>query len=363
MTPATVHRPAGAKAAFLAAFLWSLTAVPLGLWQLTAPAEGPFTHPAHRQGVSFPEALPEALAPALLIAAGVGGLLLTRARPRLWPLAAAYAAVFGLLVPTIMLLSMAGYLAALLMPAALIAGPILAARGGTARIAAAALVLAAILALAVQGTLAPASLAGLLRDLGGGLIDLGLYPLAELWSAFGGACWAVVAFHLLRRRRVERPGPRPLSSERVAAWGKPAAYTAFACSLPYGLTRLTWVTPWPYLVDAEALAAAPGTRLWGLLLGFSCLAGGVLCLGLARRWGERWPYWVPRLRGRPVPVRAAVVPAAIVAYLFTLSGISFPIMAVQEGKLEFLLLFPFPVWGPALAVATAAYAARRGGAL
>lgn len=362
MTPATAHRPAPGRTAFLAAFFWSLTAIPLGLWQLAAADDGPFTHPVRRQALAFPESFPDALAPSLLVAAGVGGLLLARARPRLWPLTAAYAVVFALLVPTIMLLSMTGYLAAFLMPAVLVAGPVLLARGRAARLAAAVLVLAAIAALVLQGTLAPSSLAELANDLGGGLLDLGLYPLTEVWSAFGGLCWALVTVHLLRLRRSERPGPGLLAPDRAARWGKAAAYTAFACSLPYGLTRLTWLTPWPYLVDAEELADKPGLRLWGLLLGLACIGGGVLCLGLVQRWGERWPYWVPRLRGRPVPVRAAVVPAGIVAYLFTLAGVAFPIMAVQEGELEFLLLFPFPIWGPALAAATAAYAARRASA-
>ncbi|WP_051815394.1 hypothetical protein, partial [Glycomyces tenuis] len=354
----TAHAPATGRTAFLAAFLWSLTALPLALWQLASPGAGPFTNPTERQAIAFPEAFPDALAPSLLLAAGVGGLLLARAKPRLWPLTAAYAVVFALLVPTLTLLIMAGYLSAFLMPAALIAGPVLSARGAGWRVAAAVLVLAGIGALAVQGTLDPSTLADLLDELGGGLVDLGVYPLTEVWSAVGGACWAAVTVELLRRRGVERPRGPWTSPERAAKWGKAAAYTAFACSLPYGLTRLTWLTPWPYLLDAEELAANPDVRLWGLLLGFACLAGGVLCLGLVRRWGERWPYWVPRLRGRPVPPRVAIVPAGVVAYLFTLAGISFPIMAVREGEPEFLLLFPFPVWGPALAAATAAYAIR-----
>ena len=347
------------RTARLAAFLWSLTAIPLGLWQLASPDERPFTNPVTRAGIAFPESAPEALAPALLIAAGLGGLLLARAKRRPWPLTAAYAVVFGLLVPTMMLLSAAGYLAAFLMPAALIAGPVLLARGRALRATAAVLVLVAIGALAVQGSLSPATLADLLTDLGGGLADLGVYPLAEVWSAAGGACWAAVTVGLLRRRGTERPYTVRFTPERAKRWGEVAAYLAFACSLPYGLTRLTWLTPWPYLVDAEELAANPDLRLWGLLLGFACLTGGVLCLGLVRRWGERWPYWVPRLRGRAVPPRAAIIPAGIVAYLFTLAGVSFPFTVAQQGAPEFLLLFPFPIWGPALAVATAAYAIRR----
>src|SRR5690606_28765344 len=109
-------------------------------------------------------------------------------------------------------------------------------------------------------------------------VDMGVYPLAEVWSAVGGACWAAVTVRLLRLRGSARPSPAWASPERAARWGRAAAYTAFACSLPYGLTRLTWLTPWPYLMDADDLAANPDKRLWGLLLGFACVGGGVLCL-------------------------------------------------------------------------------------
>ncbi|WP_026924072.1 hypothetical protein [Glycomyces arizonensis] len=353
-TVQSTRRPAA-----LAAFLWSLTAVPLGLWQLAASGGGPFTHPNERAGIVFPDAFPGALAPSLLIAAGLGGLLLARARPRLWPATAAYAAVFALLVPTMMLLAMAGYLAAFFMPAVLAVGSVLVARGAAMKLVAAALVAAVVAALVVQGTLAPSTLADLLGDLSGGLLDMGVYPLAEVWSAAGGLAWAGVTADLLRRRRAERPAPGWLAPERAERWGKAAAYLAFACSLPYGLSRMSWLTPWPYLVSADELAANPGLRLWGLLLGFSCLAGGVLCLGLAQRWGERWPYWVPRLRGRAVPPKVAIVPAVIVAYLFTLAGISIPSTGLWGAHPELIAVFPFLIWGPALGAAALAYAIRR----
>ncbi|GGS74941.1 hypothetical protein GCM10010222_15010 [Streptomyces tanashiensis] len=39
--------------------------------------------------------------------------------------------------------------------------------------------------------------------------------------------------------------------------------------------------------------------------------------GLIAGWGEVWPRWIPRLRGRPVPVLAAVIPAGLGATILT----------------------------------------------
>lgn len=132
-------------------------------------------------------------------------------------------------------------------------------------------------------------------------------------------------------------------------------------ALPYGLVRLAWLTPWPLGGDAAELAAHPEMRLHGLLLGLAALAGAVLTTGLVAGWGEVWPRWLPVLRGRPVPVAAAVVPGTLVATLFTVAAIPFSAMAISSGMPEVLFYFPFPVWGPALGAAVLAYALRRRG--
>lgn len=43
----------------------------------------------------------------------------------------------------------------------------------------------------------------------------------------------------------------------------------------------------------------------------------LLAFGLIAGWGEVWPQWIPRLRGRPVPVLAAVIPAGLGATIHT----------------------------------------------
>lgn len=353
-------RRGAVRAAPTAAFLWALTAIPVGLWQLLDPEAGPFADPLVDPTVPLPEALPGWVAPAALAVAGLAGLFLARARPRLWPVTAAFAVVFGGLVPSTSVIALIGYLAAFVLPAALVTVPVLLARGRALKLAVAAGVVGVVAALAAAGPLAPSVIGEVLSGLGAGVADLGLRPLAELWSAVGGACWALLTWNLVSDRLTGERAPAWAAPERAARWGRTASYAAFACSLPYGLTRLTWFTPWPFLVPADELDAEPAMRLWGLLLGFACLGGGILCLGMTQRWGERWPYWVPVLRDRPVPPVVAIAPAAAMAYVFTIASVPFVLLGIRAGQAELLPVFPFYVWGPALGAATLAYALRRG---
>jgi len=138
---------------------------------------------------------------------------------------------------------------------------------------------------------------------------------------------------------------------------------AAAGPLPYTLVRMTWLTPWPVGAPAGLDAS---TRLWGLLLGCAALTGTLLTLGLVQRWGSVAPRWLPVVAGRPVPVAAAAVPAAVVATGLVVGAV--PMVAALVGQLGtrgplelalHLLVFPFWVWGPALALATWAYVLRR----
>ncbi|WP_188434911.1 hypothetical protein [Microbacterium murale] len=143
---------------------------------------------------------------------------------------------------------------------------------------------------------------------------------------------------------------------------------AACCALPYTIARASWLTPWPLLAPSSAdLAAAPGTLFTGLSLGAAMLTGGLLTLGLILPWGRRFPRWMAGLGGRPVPVALAVVPASIVAALFTVGGVDM-MLSVMEGTLsdgsigqvlEFVFAFPFWLWGPLLALATWGYAMAR----
>ncbi|WP_051852616.1 hypothetical protein [Streptomyces aureocirculatus] len=103
-------------------------------------------------------------------------------------------------------------------------------------------------------------------------------------------------------------------------------------------------------------------------------------IGLIARWGEVFPRWIPRLRGRRVPTKVAVVPAALGATILTLM---FTVLAIvneiqgttirgddlsddfpgEAGGWEsawfYICYAPLLLWGPLLAVLTVAYHKRR----
>ncbi|GAA1674855.1 hypothetical protein GCM10009830_21700 [Glycomyces endophyticus] len=359
--PTTRPRQRTGRAAATAAFLWSLTAIPIGLWQLLDPAGGPFSHELYEPTFTLPDAVPAWTAPAALAAAGVLGLLAARARPGLWPLTALYAVVFGMLLSTTSPIAFAGYLCAFFLPLVVAAVPVMLARGAAGRLIAAAAVLAALVALGLTGVVDYAAVGEFLRMLGASVAEIGVYMLVQTWVVAGGAIWSALTLSLVLRGREGRPAPAWLAPERAARWGRAASWIAFACALPYGLTRMTWLTPWAWMggpLDSSMID--PATRVWGLCLGFAALGGGVLCLGMTYRWGTRWPFWMPVVKGRPVPPKVAIVPATVVAALFTFVSVPFVALSVRQDALEMVWAFPFYVWGPALAAATLAYAIRRG---
>jgi hypothetical protein len=174
----------------------------------------------------------------------------------------------------------------------------------------------------------------------------------------GALAWGVLGTRTVVHGRSWPTWTLPAAAARG---GRVATVVAAACALPYGLLRLTWLTPWPYGMDPAEFVAMPEMRLHGLLLGLSALAGAVLTTGLVARWGEVWPRWMPVVRGRAVPVAAAVVPGGVVAALFTVAAVPMSVMAVRSGELFTLVVFPFYLWGPALGVAVLGYALRRRG--
>lgn len=104
-------------------------------------------------------------------------------------------------------------------------------------------------------------------------------------------------------------------------------------------------------------------------------------VGLVAAWGERFPRWIPILRGRAVPTWFAVTPAAAGATVLTLLCTWVAVTAslgvnVQgeeptvdlltfdtwEGTLTILMYAPMLLWGPLLGALTIAYGRRRRGA-
>ncbi|MEU6167113.1 hypothetical protein [Streptomyces tanashiensis] len=115
------------------------------------------------------------------------------------------------------------------------------------------------------------------------------------------------------------------------------------------------------------------------MIGLSLVSEGLalLALGLVRPWGEVVPRWVPGLRGRRIPIPAAVVPAALGAALIMLLcayavlnhvfGFVEPLNGKGEGSPTsgpaawalWTTYAPLLAWGPLLAILTVAYYRRR----
>lgn len=153
------------------------------------------------------------------------------------------------------------------------------------------------------------------------------------------------------------------SADRAAAWTvhhrRTLTVLAALGPVPYAVTRLTWLTPWPFLAPGDLPAEM---RLWGLMLAAGAWVGVVLTIGLIRPWGEAFPGWLPAVGGRPVPVWFAAVPGGLVAAVVTAAAIPFLIIGFGEGfagMAAYSLLMPFWAWGPLLGLAVWGYVLHR----
>jgi hypothetical protein len=109
------------------------------------------------------------------------------------------------------------------------------------------------------------------------------------------------------------PGARWTQPEVARRWGLWATTVAALCPMPYVLVRLTRLLPNPIGTSADQLHAEPAIRMFGLGLGAVASCAGLVTLGLIRPCGENSAdrpavRWVPVLAGRPVPIRAPVIP-------------------------------------------------------
>ncbi|WP_262401568.1 hypothetical protein [Actinomadura sp. CNU-125] len=212
-----------------------------------------------------------------------------------------------------------------------------------------------------------ASSALLLLDVIGAVfpgLGIEFYPLGALSRAAcaGGG----VLLGLLTLAYQRRKGRRaPVVYTRTPPWAYVAAYVS--------------VTGCVVRIAAQAVVGfgesplATGSAL--LFEAAFLLAGTVLPLSLAHRWGRIWPFWIPALRGRPVPRRLVLWPAVGVAAGIT---VYFGLMLLQMFWERLHGRNPFPpdgdmalpetffwvavpaywVWGAGLAAAALAYARR-----
>jgi len=204
------------------------------------------------------------------------------------------------------------------------------------------------------------------------------WPVAnQLLLIAGGALWGATAIAFQRRARgtcvdcgraeVAAGWTSPAAAAR---WGRWAVYVAMAVPIGYALTRWSFALDMPIGVDREGIrkeaAESPGIWLAGAILATMGAGGAVLTFGLVRPWGEVYPRWIPRLRGKRVRPRTAIIPASLVAILITSAGLmNVRWLIIGRFRLEeetwglFLPQLFWPLWGVALAVATVAYYLRR----
>jgi hypothetical protein len=344
-----------------AAGIWSGLVAAVGAWWVAVPDAYP-GHLDQSQGDgSLVALLDPTLVSSLLVLLGVVGGLAAATSRWLVPLGVAYAVVFGLLATDLSLLVTMGYSTAILGP------PILFGYLVVASVHRPSLrwVVGGVAAAAVAGAAASgagfSAFADFGRGLGEGLERSGISMLVSLVSFLGGTLWLLV---VLRAAGVRRPQPAQVPYVVPSRdWGWWATVLAALCPLPYAVARMTWLTPWPTIIDADTLADQPAMRIFGLSLGFAAIGGAVLTVGLLRKWGSVYPGWVPIVGGRSVSPVWPTVLAVVVGAAVTVAGRSMLQMTFTEddvmSKAETMLLLPFPVWGPLLIAAAIAYYRRR----
>lgn len=372
-SPPTLDPPIFSRVLIGAASACSVALLTVGVWFLAHPGSNPLIDPGMALVRAF---LGVTGATLVLVALGAVGFLAgtaaqarpaSRATRRLLVTVAVVELGGALLLASTSTITLAGYLVAMALPVAIgwLVVQVIRRYRRLRWVAVAALV-AALGWGTVTGTMAPGHLAGLVANLGAGFArNASALVLAALVAA-GAVSWALVVLPALRSST---------SSSGLAGWvlrhRRGLTVLAAAGPLPYAVIRASWLTPWP-LLNPEGAALDPEIRLWGLLLGGAALLGTVLTCGLIRPWGVVFPRWMPYWSGRPVPVRAATIPGGLVAAALCLSALPMlrDSLVPEAGETVFTglsllerlgatLIFPFWIWGPALALAVWGYALSR----
>lgn len=159
------------------------------------------------------------------------------------------------------------------------------------------------------------------------------------------------------------------AARRWVTAGRLATYAAVVTPLLFALTRYAWMLGVPLGIGEEAMRYLQETdgRWRGGALATFAVVGAALTLGLVQRWGEVFPRRLPRVGGRPVPVRLAVVPAAVVALLIMSAGLGLlsnvDVLVDELGAEAWLVGFHalWPIWSLLLGLATWGYYLRRRG--
>ncbi|MBO2453460.1 hypothetical protein J4573_40650 [Actinomadura barringtoniae] len=195
----------------------------------------------------------------------------------------------------------------------------------------------------------------------------------QLVCVGGGLAWTVTALVCRRRTRgaCTRCGREATAAgwttpSAAARWGRWATYAAMVVPLPYPVARLVEAIGIPLGFTDTADQEPVTLALMMTFLAFLAFGGIALTFGLVRPWGEIFPRWIPYLRGRRVPVAAAVVPATAAAVLMFTAGLSFGLGFVEHGGRaplwqQWTVSLSWTSWGIFLGAAALAYHLRRRG--
>jgi len=201
--------------------------------------------------------------------------------------------------------------------------------------------------------------------------------LNQVVCIVGGLVWAATALAYQRRTggacghcgRTDA-GAAWTTPRAAARWGRGAVYVAAVVPLVYALTRWAWALGFPLGITEKFFRQGQAIGLWwrGAALATLAAGGALLTFGLAQRWGEVFPRWLPFAAGKAVPPALAIAPAAFVSVIVTAAGLMFVRVAFAGtfalgnnrvsldenlGALAPELLWP--AWGIALGAATLAY--------
>jgi hypothetical protein len=345
-----------------AALAWSALAAAVGAWWLADPDAFPDYLDKVSGNGSLVTLLEPTVVSTVLVLLGLVGVLAAATLRLLLPIGVTYAVVFGLLATDLSLLVTMGYSTAIFGPP-LLFGYLVAASVHRPALRWVVVAVAASAVALVASTGAGASaFAEFGHDIGEGLGRSGVAMSVGLASFIGGALWLLTALRSAGLHRAQASSvPSYVPPRRD--WGWWVTVVAALCPLPYASLRMTWLTPWPTIIDPETLSAEPAMRIFGLSLGFAAIGGALLTIGLLMRWGSVYPRWIPAVGGRSVsPVWPTTI-AVVVGAAVTVAGRSMLQMTFTEDdvmtKWETMLMLPFPVWGPLLIAAAIAYYRRR----
>jgi hypothetical protein len=159
----------------------------------------------------------------------------------------------------------------------------------------------------------------------------------NVFWALGGVCWtwATLAYQRRTGPGCDRCGrvaatvvPEPDNGDHRRAavvvpaprWVRVCAYLAAGTALlGFSLPHWLWAKGVPFgTEEAGRMHVQARSALW--VLGIVPALGAVLTVGLVRRWGQRFPRWIPLLGGRRVPRWLALVPASVVGLLLVQYG-------------------------------------------